>query len=426
MKHLLIIGITCAVLWSCAGKNQEEAKTGYSSASEQLNKIASCVESLTPRSSVSEFQEALEAVEELSFDYNPIGLDSVNASQCSQLQKRIAEFKTEAIADIERLSREKKIVIISNDDLLMDGKTYYAAALQKGDTFHYCIKSKSPISLRIINADSKTIERTISKKATIEGSMSIEHSAVYYFELNPGAAKYVDISLSYSISSASRLESLKSVSLEKTDCSKGDFLASGVNGIKTIPIFEGARAFTLSSQLKSIFSGSERAVVPVIIPSGAKEIIYSLRIATSQKEKSTDGKFDENVNYSYHKVRFLGLPVWESSRRSSIIDMVLDDNRPLREEDCYCCMYVIRNQSSAKKFQDGLTAITDINYDVDYSMVGTQSCNGRIPVNGNSKIYLAFLNERMRFTCYIWVEVSALIPTTEYFTYSYSLEDYHE
>ena len=29
-----------------------------------------------------------------------------------------------------------------------------------------------------------------------------------------------------------------------------------------------------------------------------------------------------------------------------------------------------------------------LKYDVDYSTVGTQSCNGRIPVNGASKLYL--------------------------------------
>ena len=384
------------------------------------------MESLSPKSSVSALQNALLDARELAYDYNPIGLDSVTVSQCAQLKKRVDEYKAEALSDIECLAKEKKISIISDDDLLVEGITLYAASLKKGDVFHYSLKAKAPLSLRVINIDSKTVERGISGKTLIEGEMPIEHNAVYYFELNPGTAKYVDINLSYSLADASRLESLKTVSLEKKECKKGDFLAFGVNGIRTIPLLDGVRAFTLSSQLKSIFSGSDRAVVPAIVPSGAKEILYSLRISTSQQTKSADGKFDENINYSYHKVRFLGLPLWNSSHGSSLIDMVLDDNRPLREEDCYCSMYVIRNQSSAKKFQDGTTAITNINYDVDYSTVGTQSCNGRIPVNGSSKIYLSFLNERMRFTNYIWVEASAVVPTTEYYTYSYSIKDYCE
>lgn len=422
MKRTLFIAITCCILASCSGdKSNKEAKAGYATASEQLNDLMSSMESLNPESSVPALLDVLQEARGLSYDYNPVGLDSVTVSQCAQLKKQVDEYKAKALSDIEGLAKEKKISIISNEDLLMDGIAYYAAALQRGDTFHYRVKAKTPVSLRIINADSKTIERAISGKPVIEGEMQIEHSAVYYFEMNPGTAKYVDINLSYSLADASRLESLKTVSLEKKECKKGDFLAFGVNGIKTIPLFNGVRAFTLKSQLKSIFSGGDRAVVPVIVPSGAKEILYSLRISTSQQAKSTDGKFDENIGYSYHKVRFLGLPLWNSAHGSSLIDMVLDDNRPLREEDCYCSMYVIRNQSSAKKFQDGTAAITEINYDVDSSTVGTQSCNGRIPVNGSSKIYLSFINERMRFTNYIWVEASAVIPITEYYTYSYSL-----
>lgn len=427
MKRIIFIALTCCILASCSGyKCKKEAKAGYATASQQLNKLTSSMESLSPKSSVSALQNALLDARELAYDYNPIGLDSVTVSQCAQLKKRVDEYKAEALSDIECLAKEKKISIISDDDLLVEGITLYAASLKKGDVFHYSLKAKAPLSLRVINIDSKTVERGISGKTLIEGEMPIEHNAVYYFELNPGTAKYVDINLSYSLADASRLESLKTVSLEKKECKKGDFLAFGVNGIRTIPLLDGVRAFTLSSQLKSIFSGSDRAVVPAIVPSGAKEILYSLRISTSQQTKSADGKFDENINYSYHKVRFLGLPLWNSSHGSSLIDMVLDDNRPLREEDCYCSMYVIRNQSSAKKFQDGTTAITNINYDVDYSTVGTQSCNGRIPVNGSSKIYLSFLNERMRFTNYIWVEASAVVPTTEYYTYSYSIKDYCE
>ena len=68
----------------------------------------------------------------------------------------------------------------------------------------------------------------------------------------------------------------------------------------------------------------------------------------------------------------------------------------------------------AKQFQDGTKAASVLNYDVDYSTLGTQSCNGRIPVKGLKTIYLAFENERVRFTNYLWVEVEAVVPQTEY------------
>ena len=98
---------------------------------------------------------------------------------------------------------------------------------------------------------------------------------------------------------------------------------------------------------------------------------------------------------------------------------LLDDNRPIREEDAYCNMYVFRNQAQAKQFQDGTKPASQLNYDVDYSTVGTQSCNGRIPTKGEKTLYLGFENERMRYTNYIWIEVEAVVPNTVYYRTRY-------
>ena len=106
----------------------------------------------------------------------------------------------------------------------------------------------------------------------------------------------------------------------------------------------------------------------------------------------------------------------------NLFSKLLDDNRPLRDEDAYCNMYVFRNQAQAKQFQDGTKSASALSYDVDYSTLGTQSCNGRIPVKGLKTIYLAFENERVRYTNYLWVEVEAVVPKTEYFTTKYSIE----
>ena len=165
-------------------------------------------------------------------------------------------------------------------------------------------------------------------------------------------------------------------------------------------------------------------MVPVKVPAGATDILYSMRIATSEQDKSSDGQFHEGLATTYKRVKFLGLPLYEKTKSggSGLISTLLDDNRPLREEDAYCNMYVFRNQSHAKKFQDGTKMASELNYDVDWSTIGTQSCNGRIPVNGAKTIYLAFQNERVRYTNYLWVEVEAVVPQTEYYRTNYSVE----
>ena len=82
-------------------------------------------------------------------------------------------------------------------------------------------------------------------------------------------------------------------------------------------------------------------------------------------------------------------------------------------------MYVFRNSSQAKQFQDSTKPVSQLSYDVDYSTVGTQSCNGRIPTKGSKTIYLGFENERMRYANYLWVEVEAVVPNTVYYRTKY-------
>lgn len=85
-------------------------------------------------------------------------------------------------------------------------------------------------------------------------------------------------------------------------------------------------------------------------------------------------------------------------------------------------MYVFNSAAEAKKFQDGKLP-SNLKYDINYSTMGTQSCNGRIPTKGKSTIYLGFMNERVRFNNYVWLEASTLAPQTEYFNYKYTIKD---
>ena len=169
-------------------------------------------------------------------------------------------------------------------------------------------------------------------------------------------------------------------------------------------------------------SGSSIALVPIQVPAGATDILYSMRIATSEQDRSSDGNFHRNLSLKYNQVKFLGLPLYERNQGTGLLRMLLDDNRPLREEDAYCNMYLFRSQSEAKKFQDGTASASSLKYDVDCSTVGTQSCSGRLPVNGASRLYLGFENVRVRYTNYLWVEAVAVVPTTEYYRTKYTVD----
>ena len=114
----------------------------------------------------------------------------------------------------------------------------------------------------------------------------------------------------------------------------------------------------------------------------------------------------------------LGLPVYESARSVGIIKTILGDYTPLREEDAYINMFVFRSSSQAKKFQDDKPT-AQLSYDINYSIMGMQSSTGRISVKGLKNIYLGFENERTRYNNYVWIELLAVQPNTEYYKTEY-------
>ena len=52
------------------------------------------------------------------------------------------------------------------------------------------------------------------------------------------------------------------------------------------------------------------------------------------------------MNESYRQVKMFGVPIYEtneSEKKTGLLSKLLDDIRPLREEDAYCNMYVFES-----------------------------------------------------------------------------------
>ena len=362
--------------------------------------------------------------QELYYDYNPMDLTPEQSAACEALKERINKLRADIATRAEQQISNFKISPWVYEDQLFDKTVTFPVYLQRGEKLRWKIAGEKPITVKVCNADSRKVLKTYSGRSTIKDSLTISNTAIYFIEVNPNSVQYIDLDINYKINEMSRLRAATPVNKEDVECNKGDFGAKPIKGVSLQKCFEEPRKFTLRGQFKAAFSGSAKALVAVQVPTGTTDILYSMRIATSEQDKSSDGEFHENLATTYKKVKFLGLPLYEKEKNGdlNLFSKLLDDNRPLRDEDAYCNMYVFRNQAQAKQFQDGTKAASMLNYDVDYSTLGTQSCNGRIPVKGLKTIYLAFENERMRYTNYLWVEVEAVVPKTEYFTTKYSIE----
>lgn len=304
-------------------------------------------------------------------------------------------------------------------DHLVDSVEHYCFYASRGDTLHLSAHFSSRGKLYLYNANSRQTIRSY-KQTAVEDRLVVPNSAIYMLEIEPSGKLYADVELSLQMHDIDLLLHPKEITEEKVEAHKGDWHVQAVKGVLMRNLFEEPRKFTLRGHLKAYFSGNCRALVALQVPSGATDVMYSLRVSTNEGDSYTDGHFKDEMTTSYHKVRFLGLPLYESRRGSGLLSTILGENQPPREEDAYINMYVFFSAGQARKFQDGVPA-ANLKYNVDYSTIGTQSCNGRIPASGNKTIYLGFENERVRYNNYVWLEAVSAVPHTEYFKTQYTI-----
>lgn len=422
MKNIYWL-LVVALLVGCTSETAKKTLEEYNQVFERVTTLEQVFNQTDWNSiSSSALVEIYNIGKELYYDYNPMDLKPEQVTACEALKERVNRLRSEISEKAEQQIANFKITPWFHDNLLFEKAETFPVYLKRGEKLRWNIAGEKPITVKICNADSRQVLKTYTGKSVVADSLNIANTAIYFVEVNPNGVQYIALDVNYKFNELSRLGNATPVNKEEIECNKTDFGAKSIKGISLQKCFEEPRKFTLRGQFKAAFSGSAKALVAVQVPAGATDILYSLRIDTSEQDRSSDGEFHNGLVNSYKKIKMLGLPIYEKEKSRGILSSLLDDNRPLREEDAYCNMYVFRNQSQAKQFQDGTKSTSLLSYDVDYSTLGTQSCNGRIPTKGAKTIYLGFENERVRFTNYIWVEVEAVVPRTEYYTTKYSIQ----
>ena len=417
----LIFGIAIMMV-SCVWtpKGQPMSGTQLAEYNETVAKVQK-IENLLCDINGMEASDALQLsqlADQLYYTYNAGGLDSASVAKCQALQQRMEQLKQNIHQTIKDNMQNIHVVVVNDDDCLVEKKIAYPVYLKRGEKLHVNITTKRAATVKVYNYDAHSTLKTIADKTSFKFSLNIENAAIYLVEINPGtSSQYAQLHVSYTANSLDRLTPV-TVNERTVEAKQGDFRAWSVKGIKMTPILDEPRKFTLRGQLKAMFSGSYRGLVAVEVPAGATDILYRMRISTNEADRSSDGEFKDNMNASYRKIKMLGMPVYESTRSSGILNTILGEYTPLREEDAYINMFVFGSSSHAKKFQDDKPT-NQLSYDVNSSIMGMQSSNGRIPVKGRKTIYLGFENERTRYNNYVWVEVLASQPINEYFKSEY-------
>ena len=423
MKSLFLSSLIALSLSSCMSEMAKQTLEGYNKVFEQTTTLENLVRNVDLSTfSGKELIELYNTGNELYYEYNPMDLKEEQRIACEALKERVAKLRVEIVSKAKAQVPNFRVTPWTTGDKLFEKTEVFPIYLKRGEKLYWEFIAQKPMNVKVSDYNSRATLKTFTGRHLVEDSLIIEHDAIYLVEVNPLGTQYIDMDINYKVTDMARLAAVTSIKAEQVECSKGDYGAVAVPGVSMRKAFEEPRKFTLRGQMKAFFSGSAIALVPVQIPAGATDVLYSMRIDTDEHDRSEDGKFHENLNASYKKVKFLGLPLYEKERSSGLLNALLEDNRPKLDEDAYCNMYVFRSQSLAKQFQDGTKMASELNYDVDYSTLGTQSCNGRIPAKGSKTIYLGFENERMRYANYLWVEAEVIVPNTVYYTTKYSVE----
>ena len=267
MRRLFIISVLLLLVTSCEQyKLRKQTMAEYSALFTKVQDLEQMLNTSNFKSFSGEELIAIHDIGmELYYDFNPLGLKPDQIAACEVLKERVMTLKNEIISKTEAEVADFKISPYVMDDLLLEKTQTYPVYLLKGEKLRWKINAQKPMTVKLCNADARTVIKTYTGKISVVDSLEIQNTAIYFLEVIPGGTQYIGLDINYKVKELARLRNATPIKTEQIDCSKGDFGAVAVPGVKMQNIFEEPRKFTLRGQLKSAFSGSSIAMVPIII-----------------------------------------------------------------------------------------------------------------------------------------------------------------
>lgn len=418
--NLVIFAAICGMLYSCQspfGIEEQRIKT-------QMNDIDILFSQYLKLPSYNNTAAVIQAVQNINIE---ISEDEIKSQKdklhYAELNKTINEKRNLILNSINEKINEIGIPVLSvNDNLMEVGSSTVAMRLKKGDLLKFQFSGESAVNLTIYNINSKQSVKHIYNKISFQDSLLIQNSAIYLLEIvNKHRPQYVSQSINIYRSSVEQFLESHSVCEKIVSANKQDFMAFPKNEYELTNLFEEPRKITLRGSWKAAWSGHKRTVIALNIPQNTIDVAYQLRIDTSEGTNYNDGNFYNSLSTQCSKLEIFGITVKEKNEsHSSILREVLQKmETPRRAEEAYCSMYVFYNAKDAQNFVSKKGGEV-VNYDIDYSLIGTQSCNGRFPVKDKKNVYIGFENDQFSGSVYLWMEAVATSTATNYYTTIYN------
>lgn len=435
------------------GKSVKVASDGQASYERQIGKIEDCKDKITPvlndYTAMSEYTEkadeligkAKDAVSEFASSLSREDFESSKAAVAALKSASDPEITTATVrtvfkekkTEVEQVVAELTKTVQDNElnvrltvkrepEIMLEKRTLYPCYLNKGDVLYVNVSTTYPTDIKVWDTTTRKLVKSLGMRTKVDEKIPVTNSSIYVVEIVPSSPLYFDINISKS-TTAENWDKKYDISVEEQECEKNGFMAYPITTIEVQNLFQEPRKVTLRSGFKALFSGSTSSSAALNIPENTTDIAYQLRISTSKSDKSADGKFCGEMTTKTKDIKIFGLNVASVKKESSnlVRDILNQINKPEKDEEAYASMYVFYDANSAKKFQEGAAPST-LRYDVNYSIVQTQSTNGTIPITNAKNAYLCFANDRAGANVYIWLEAVATVNVTRYYHTVYSLK----
>ncbi len=436
------------------GRSIEVKSDGQASYERQIDKIADCKKKIAPvindYTAMSEFSEkadeligkAKDAVSEFASSLSRDDFESAKAAVAALKAASAPEITTTTVrtvlkekkVEVDQLVSELTKTVQDNElnvritvkrepEIMLEKRTLYPCFLNRGDVLYVNISTTYPVDIKVWDTTTRKLVKSLGKRTKVDEKIPVSNSSIYVVEILPSSPLYFDITISKS-TPAENWDKKYEITAKEEECEKNGFMAYPITTIEVRNLFQEPRKITLRSGFNAIFSGSTTSSASLNIPENTTDIAYQLRISTSKTEQSRDGQFCGEVTQKTKDVKLFGINVASVKKESSnIVREILNQiNKPEKDEEAYASMYVLYDANSAKKFQEGAAPST-LRYDVNYSIVQTQSTNGAIPITNAKNAYLCFQNARAGANVYIWLEAVATVNVTRYYHNVYSVKE---
>ena len=252
---------------SAEPKMSEKSKILYEKAEKKIADLENCVEQLQKETDAQQIIKVLTDVKKLEYNFDSTDMNRAAIEKCKALQARVVEVQEAAVAKAENIILESKVLVYDGEDILIEKMTEYPVYLEKGDVLYYDVKLQTAVPVKLYNMNTRSTVKSYNK-TSVKDSLVISYTGIYLLKIKPQGSQYASVRIAYDTDNMERLYNPKSVRTETESCSKGDFRAYTIKGVKMQNLFEEPRKFTLRSVFKSKASGSSIALVPIQVPAG--------------------------------------------------------------------------------------------------------------------------------------------------------------